>query len=205
MTLREQTCQVHSLLHTGTAHLLREPLLIEVVASVTTTQQKEVTRSYHSFARGLSHAHVHSLSAACDHSNRELGIPSRLAHAAESHASILIVDRSKVLEKNGTAGVSLQLRRQTVSFRILRHVHAIHQRLDALSTDVLCHVVGCIVGRAVDLDDVPINLTLHPQGSHFEVLDLPDPPAHGHAKGTDESVKHWIFEGFLRSRNETDS
>ena len=46
-----------------------------------------------------------------------------------------------------------------VSSRTLRHAHAIQQHLDALTTDLLCHELGWIVGPAdlVDLDDSPIN------------------------------------------------
>ena len=120
----------------------------------------------------------------------DLGIPSWLARAAEAQTSSAGLWRlihqplpsdtddtrrvpQKSREKNGTGSVSLQLRRQTVvSSSLLHHAHAIHQRLDAFTTE-LRHAVDWIVGLAnlVDLDDLPINLVLHPQGLRFKPMD----------------------------------
>ena len=41
-----------------------------------------------------------------------------------------------------------------------------------------------------DLDDSPINLVLHSQSRCFEMLDLSDPPAHGHACETPDILRH---------------
>ena len=62
-----QTIQIHSLLHTETAHL---------------HWLTKVAKSYLPFARVLLTAHVEALSAACGHSHGELGIPSRLASSS---------------------------------------------------------------------------------------------------------------------------
>ena len=96
--------------------------------------------------------------------------------------------------RGGIVRVSLQLRCEKVSSRVLRHARTIQQHLDALTTDVLCHEVGWIGGPAdlIDLDDSPINLVLHPQSLRFEMLDVTDPLRMATPGAADESVKHWL-------------